>query len=53
MAHLFWLSECQLESIRSFFPQSRGVSRVDDCTVLSGSIRVLRGLACAGWMPHP
>ena len=42
MAHLFWLGEHQLERIKPFFPKGRGVSRVDDCKVLSGIIHVLR-----------
>ena len=42
MAHLFWLSERQLESIQPFFPKSRDVNRVDDRKVLSGAIHVLR-----------
>ena len=53
MAHLFWLfwlSEHQLERIQPFFPQARGVSRVDDYKVLSGSIHVLRS-GLIGWMP--
>ena len=39
---LFWLSQEQLERIKPFFPKSRGVSRVDDRKVLSGSIYVQR-----------
>ena len=46
MEGLFWLSEEQLERIKPFFPKSRGVSRVDDRKVLSGSIYV-HVTACA------
>ena len=42
MDRLFWLSEGQLERIKLFFPKSRGVRRVDESKVLSGSIHVLR-----------
>ena len=42
MDGLFRLSEEQLERIKTFFPKSRGVSRVDDRKVLSGIIYVQR-----------
>ena len=51
MAHLFWLSERQLGRIQTFFPRSRGVNRVDESKVLSGTIHVLRQ-DYPGWMPH-
>ena len=38
----FWLTEHQLERIKLFFPKPRGVRRVDESKVLSGSIHVLR-----------
>ena len=57
MACWFWLSERQPGRIKPFFPKSRGVSRVDESKVLSGSIHVLRhGLpwvdAPAAYGPH-
>ena len=42
MAHLFWLSEKQMERIRPFFPKERGVPRVDDRKVLSGIIHIIQ-----------
>ena len=42
MDGLFCLCEGQLESIKPFFPKSRGVRRVEDRKVVSGSIHVLR-----------
>ena len=45
---LLRLSERQLESIQPFFPRSRGVSRVDESKMLSGSIHVLRSGLLAG-----
>jgi len=51
-ADLFWLSEEQLGRMRPFFPESRGVSRVDESKVLSGIIYVqrhdLRSRGCPG-----
>jgi len=45
MSDLYWLSACQLERIKPYFPPSRGVPRVDDLRVMSGIIHVLkRGL---------
>jgi len=41
-AGLFRLSEEQLGRMRPFFPKSRGVSRVDNGKVLSGSIYLQR-----------
>lgn len=38
----YWLSETQLERIKSYFPRSHGVPRVDDRRVLSGIIHVLK-----------
>ncbi len=38
----YWLSEAQLNRIKSYFPRSHGVPRVDDRRVLSGIIHVLR-----------
>jgi len=45
MSDLFWLSKPQLNTIKPYFPSSRGVARVDDLRVISGIIHVLkRGL---------
>ncbi len=45
MNNLFWLSKSQLNTIKPYFPPSRGVPRVDDLRVISGIIHVLkRGL---------
>lgn len=42
---LFWLSDKQLLAIKSYFPLSHGVPRVDDRRVVSGIIFVIkRGL---------
>ena len=50
MDGVFWLCEAQLESIKPFFPQSPGLSRVDGSKVVSGSIYVqchgLRSRGC-------
>ena len=52
MEGLFWLSEEQLERIKPFFPNSGGVSRVDEPKVLSGVIDVQRhGLRSRGCQP--
>ena len=49
MEGLFRLSEEQLERIKPFFPNSGGVSRVDEPKVLSGIIQVQRqGLRSRG-----
>ena len=49
MEGLFRLSEQQLERIKPFFPNSGGVSRVDEPKVLSGIIQVQRqGLRSRG-----
>jgi transposase len=42
MSDLFWLSEAQVERLRSYFPKSRGKPRVDDRRVLSGIIYIQR-----------
>ena len=39
---LFYLSSAQMDTIRPFFPRSRGIPRVDDQRILSGSIYVLK-----------
>lgn len=39
---LYYLSQAQLERIRPYLPLSHGVSRVDDRTVLSGIIYVIK-----------
>lgn len=45
MSDLFWLSKTQLNTIKPYFPLSRGKPRVDDLRVISGIIHVLkRGL---------
>ena len=52
MEDLFRLSEEQLERIKPFFPDSAGVSRVDEPKVLSGIIQVQRhGLRSRGCQP--
>lgn len=40
--NLYYLSQAQLERIRPYFPLSLGVRRVDDRTVLSGIIDVIK-----------
>ena len=57
MAQLFGLSAEQIDRIRPLFPKDRGVKRVDDRKVLSGSIPVIRkglrrGDAPAAYGPH-
>lgn len=42
MSDNFWLSEEQLGRISPFFPISHGVPRVDDRSVVSGIIHVIR-----------
>ena len=45
MSDLFWLTKSQLNTIKPYFPPSRGVPRVDDLRVISGIIFVIkRGL---------
>lgn len=39
---LYYLSQAQFERIGPYFPLSHGVSRVDDRTVLSGIIYVIK-----------
>ena len=38
MSNLYWLNEDQMARLRSYFPKSHGVPRVDDRRVLSGII---------------
>jgi transposase len=42
MSDLFWLTDEQIERLRSFFPKSYGKPRVDDRRVLSGIVFVNR-----------
>ena len=42
MSNLYWLTEAQMERLRSYFPKSRGRARVDDRRVLSGIIFINR-----------
>lgn len=42
MSGLFWLSDEQIERLRSFFPRRHGKPRVDDRRVLSGIMLVNR-----------
>jgi len=42
MSNLFWLSDAQMERLKSFFPKSHGKPRVDDRRVLSGIIFINR-----------
>ncbi|WP_431639509.1 hypothetical protein WCP94_003400 [Bilophila wadsworthia] len=42
MRTLFYLSESQLERIKTFFPRSHGAPRVDDRRVVSGIIYVIK-----------
>ena len=42
MSDHFWLCEEQLRRIKSHFPLSHGVPRVDDRKVVSGIIHVIR-----------
>ncbi|MBC6413287.1 MAG: hypothetical protein GDA39_10700 [Hyphomonadaceae bacterium] len=41
MGDMFMLSEEGLARIEPFFPLPRGVGRVDDCKVVSGTIHVI------------
>ena len=38
MSNLYWLSEAQMARLRSYFPKSHGVPRVDDMRALSDII---------------
>lgn len=38
MSNLLWLTEAQMDRLRSFFPKSHGRQKVDDRWVLSGII---------------
>ena len=42
MSDLFWLTSKQLERIKPYFPLSHGIPRVDDLTVISGIIFVIK-----------
>ena len=42
MNDLFWLTEAQIDRLRSYFPKSRGKPRVDDRRVLNGIIFIQR-----------
>ena len=42
MSNLFWLTDAQKARLRSFFPKSHGVPRVDDRRFLSGIIFINR-----------
>ena len=42
MSDHYWLTECQLQRIRPYFPRSHGKPRVDDRRVVSGIIHVIR-----------
>ncbi len=42
MSNLYWLSEAQMDRLRSYFPKIRGRARVDDRRVLSGIIFINR-----------
>lgn len=42
MRTLFYLSESQLGRIKPFFPRSHGAPRVDDRSVVSGIIHVIK-----------
>lgn len=42
MHTLFYLSESQLERIKSFFPRFHGAPRVDDRRVVSGIIYIIK-----------
>ena len=41
MTDLFWLSGAEMRRIEPYFPASHGVTRVDDCRVISGIIFVI------------
>jgi transposase len=42
MSDHYWITECQLARIKPYFPRSHGRPRVDDCSVISGIIHVIR-----------
>ena len=42
MLDLFWLTPAQLERIKPYFPLSHGIARVDDLTVISGIMFVIK-----------
>jgi transposase len=42
MSDQFWLTSVQLNRIKTHFPLSHGVPRVDDLRVISGIIHVIR-----------
>jgi transposase len=42
MSNLYWLTDEQMERLKSFFPKSHGKPRVDDRRVLSGIIFINR-----------
>ncbi|CAA9574009.1 Mobile element protein [uncultured Synechococcales cyanobacterium] len=51
MSDQYWLTKAQLKRIEPFFPQTRGIPRMDDQRVVSGIIHVIRnGL---GWRDAP
>ena len=57
MSDLIMLSDTQMERIKSYFPLSHGVTRVDDRRVISGIIFVIRNGcrwrdAPRGYDPH-
>lgn len=51
MSNLYWLTEAQMEHLRSFSPTSHGKPRVDDRRVLSGIIFINRNGLC--WCDTP
>jgi len=42
MPDQFWLTKAQVKRIQPFFPQTRGMPRVDDRRVVSGIIQAIR-----------
>ena len=42
MSDLIWLTEAQMRRIKSYFPLSHGIPRVDDRRIISGIIFVIR-----------
>jgi putative transposase len=42
MSDQFWLTKAQLKHLEPFFPQTRGIPRVDDRRVVSGIVHVIR-----------
>lgn len=42
MVKCFWLSEQQLDRIKSLLPRSHGAPRVDDRRVINGIVNVIR-----------